>query len=207
MGKEHIEHSHQDTSAALLLIDVINTMDFEDAELLARYTEETADNIKSLKEQAKSKGMPVIYVNDNYGLWQSDFKKVINYAAEANGQHLVDRLEPEDDDYTVVKPKHSGFFSTPLSTLLKYLNVNTLILTGFAGNICVLFTANDAYMREYDLYIPSDCCASNVKEDNDYALRLMEGNLKANTQASSELKLDKLIEKANQRKTTTAYGG
>ncbi|WP_226660158.1 cysteine hydrolase family protein [Pseudalkalibacillus hwajinpoensis] len=207
MSKKHIEHSHQDTSAALLLIDVINTMDFEDAELLARYTEETADNIKSLKEKAKAKGMPVIYVNDNYGLWQSDFKKVINYAAEANGQHLVDRLEPEDDDYTVVKPKHSGFFSTPLSTLLKYLNVNTLILTGFAGNICVLFTANDAYMREYDLYIPSDCCASNVKEDNDYALRLMQGNLKANTQASQALKLDDLIEKANKRKTITAYEG
>ncbi|MGG1685554.1 cysteine hydrolase family protein [Pseudalkalibacillus sp. NRS-1564] len=207
MGKKHIEHSHQTTSAALLLIDVINTMDFEDAELLARYTEKTADNIQSLKKEAKAKGMPVIYVNDNYGLWQSDFKKVINYAAEANGQHLVDRLEPEDDDYTVVKPKHSGFFSTPLSTLLKFLNVNTLILTGFAGNICVLFTANDAYMREYDLYIPSDCCASNVKEDNDYALRLMEGNLKAITQASTELDIDNLIEKANQRNTTTAYEG
>ncbi|MFP3471346.1 isochorismatase family protein, partial [Micrococcus sp. SIMBA_144] len=95
----------------------------------------TDNNIKSLKEQANAKGMPVMYVNDNYGLWQSDFKKVINYAAKANGQHLVDRLEPEDDDYTVVKPKHSGFFSTPLSTLLKYLNVNTLIITGFAGNI------------------------------------------------------------------------
>ncbi len=207
MSKKHIEHSHQTTSAALLLIDVINTMDFEDAELLARYTEKTADNIKSLKKEAKAKGMPVIYVNDNYGLWQSDFKKVINYAAEANGQHLVDRLEPEDDDYTVVKPKHSGFFSTPLSTLLKFLNVNTLILTGFAGNICVLFTANDAYMREYDLYIPSDCCASNVKEDNEYALRLMEGNLKASTQASTELNIDDLIEKANQRNTTTTYEG
>lgn len=207
MSKKHIEHSHQTTSAALLLIDVINTMDFEDAELLARYTEKTADNIQSLKKEAKAKGMPIIYVNDNYGLWQSDFKKVINYAAEANGQHLVDRLEPEDDDYTVVKPKHSGFFSTPLSTLLKFLNVNTLILTGFAGNICVLFTANDAYMREYDLYIPSDCCASNVKEDNDYALRLMEGNLKASTQASTELNIDDLIEKANQRNTTTAYEG
>ncbi|MFK3961906.1 cysteine hydrolase family protein [Guptibacillus hwajinpoensis] len=207
MSKKHIEHSHQTTSAALLLIDVINTMDFEDAELLARYTEKTADNIQSLKKEAKAKGMPVIYVNDNYGLWQSDFKKVINYAAEANGQHLVDRLEPEDDDYTVVKPKHSGFFSTPLSTLLKFLNVNTLILTGFAGNICVLFTANDAYMREYDLYIPSDCCASNVKEDNEYALRLMEGNLKASTQASTELNIDDLIEKANQRNTTTTYEG
>ncbi|MGB8001266.1 MAG: isochorismatase family cysteine hydrolase [Anaerobacillus sp.] len=207
MSKKHIEHSHQNTSTALLLIDVINTLDFEDAELLARFTEETADNIALLKKQAKAFGIPVIYVNDNYGLWQSDFKKVINYAAEANGQHLVDRLEPEDDDYTVVKPKHSGFFSTPLSTLLKYLNVNTLILAGFAGNICVLFTANDAYMREYDLYIPSDCCASNVKEDNDYALKLMEGNLKADTHHSTALNLNDLIEKANNRSKTTAYGG
>ncbi len=207
MSKKHIEHSHQNTSTALLLIDVINTLDFENAELLARFTEETADNIALLKKQAKAFGIPVIYVNDNYGLWQSDFKKVINYAAEANGQHLVDRLEPEDDDYTVVKPKHSGFFSTPLSTLLKYLNVNTLILAGFAGNICVLFTANDAYMREYDLYIPSDCCASNVKEDNDYALKLMEGNLKADTHHSTALNLNDLIEKANNRSKTTAYGG
>ncbi len=207
MSKKHIEHSDQNTSAALLLIDVINTLDFENAELLARFTEKTADNIASLKKQAKSLGMPVIYVNDNYGLWQSDFKKVINYAVEANGQHLVERLEPEDDDYTVVKPKHSGFFSTPLSTLLKYLNVNTLILTGFAGNICVLFTANDAYMREYDLYIPSDCCASNVVEDNNYALKLMEGNLKANTQLSTKLNLKDLIKKANERSKTTAYEG
>ncbi|WP_347548179.1 isochorismatase family cysteine hydrolase [Pseudalkalibacillus hwajinpoensis] len=207
MSKDHIEQKDQNTSAALLLIDVINTLDFKDAELLARYTEETADNIAALKKEAKSQGLPVIYVNDNYGLWQSDFKKVINYAAEANGQHLVDRLEPEDDDYTVVKPKHSGFFSTPLSTLLKFLKVNTLILTGFAGNICVLFTANDAYMREYDLYIPSNCCASNLEEDNEYALRLMEGNLKASTEPSTELNLKELISKANDRQVKTAYEG
>ncbi|MBN8211079.1 cysteine hydrolase [Bacillus sp. NTK071] len=195
------------TSVALLLIDVINTMDFKDAELLARYTEKTADSIASLKVKAKAAGVPLIYVNDNYGLWQSDFKKVINYAACANGQHLVDRLEPEDDDYTVVKPKHSGFFSTPLSSLLKFLEVRTLILTGFAGNICVLFTANDAYMREYDLYIPSDCCASNLEEDNEYALRLMKGNLKANTNPSTELDIAAIIEQATQRQTLTSYDG
>lgn len=204
MSKEQNENK---TSVALLLIDVINTMDFDDAELLARYTEKTADSIASLKKEAKSAGIPVIYVNDNYGMWQSDFKKVINYAAKANGQHLVDRLEPEDDDYTVVKPKHSGFFSTPLSSLLKFLNVKTLILTGFAGNICVLFTANDAYMREYDLYIPSDCCASNLEEDNEYALRLMKGNLKANIDPSTKLNLTTLIEQATQRQTFTSYDG
>ncbi|TKD65790.1 isochorismatase family cysteine hydrolase [Pseudalkalibacillus hwajinpoensis] len=204
MSKEQNENK---TSVALLLIDVINTMDFDDAELLARYTEKTADSIASLKKEGKSAGIPVIYVNDNYGMWQSDFKKVINYAAKANGQHLVDRLEPEDDDYTVVKPKHSGFFSTPLSSLLKFLNVKTLILTGFAGNICVLFTANDAYMREYDLYIPSDCCASNLEEDNEYALRLMKGNLKANIDPSTKLNLTTLIEQATQRQTFTSYDG
>lgn len=204
MSKDQDENK---TSVALLLIDVINTMDFKDAERLAQYTEKTADSIALLKREAKEAGVPVIYVNDNYGLWQSDFKKVITYAACANGQHLVDRLEPEDDDYTVVKPKHSGFFSTPLSSLLNYLNVTTLILTGFAGNICVLFTANDAYMREYDLYIPSDCCASNLKEDNEYALKLMKANLKANTDASTELNLTTLIEQAIQRQALTSYDG
>lgn len=207
MSKELTEPHHQKSSVALLLIDVINTMDFKGAELLARYTEEAADNIAALKKEAKENDIPVIYVNDNYGMWQSNFNKVVNYAAEANGQHLVDRLEPEDDDYTVVKPKHSGFFSTPLSSLLRYLGVNTLILTGFAGNICVLFTANDAYMREYDLYIPEDCSASNVKEDNEYALKLMEGILKANIQPSTELDVKDILQKANEKNTVTSYEG
>lgn len=207
MSKEHTKSEHQQSSVALLLIDVINTMDFKGAELLARYTEDAADRIASLKKSAKANGMPVIYVNDNYGMWQSNFNKVVNYAAEANGKHLVDRLAPDDDDYTVVKPKHSGFFSTPLSSLLKYLKVHTLILTGFAGNICVLFTANDAYMREYELYIPSDCSASNVKEDNDYALKLMEGNLKANIQPSAELDLKAIMQKAEDKNTVTSYEG
>ena len=101
-------------------------------------------------------------------------------------------LKPDEDDYFVLKPKHSGFYSTTLDTLLDYLRVKTLILTGLAANICVLFTANDAYMRDFKLVIPSDCVASNTVEENDYALGQMEKILKADIRPSEELDLGQL---------------
>jgi nicotinamidase-related amidase len=101
-------------------------------------------------------------------------------------------LGPEDDDYFVLKPKHSGFYSTTLELLLRALGVHTLILTGIAGNICVLFTANDAYMRDYALVIPADCVASNTVQENKSALRLMQHVLKADIRPSTELDLQYL---------------
>src|SRR5205807_5820006 len=108
-------------------------------------------------------GIPAVYVNDNYGRWQSDFIRLIEHCLnqETRGQPVVELILPEADDYFVLKPKHSGFFSTTLDVLLEYLQARTLIITGVAGNICVLFTANDAYMRDYNLYLPSDGVASN----------------------------------------------
>ena len=88
-----------------------------------------------------------------------------------------------------LKPKHSGFFSTTLETLLRYLETQTLILAGIAGNFCVLFTANDAYMRDFNLFVPSDCTVSNTKKENDSALALMRKFLKADTRLSSRIVL------------------
>src|SRR5207248_4843319 len=85
------------------------------------------------------------------------------------------------EDYFVLKPKHSGFFSSTLETLLRYLGVRRLIITGIAGNFCVLFTANDAYMRDYELLIPSDCVISDTAKENKEALQLMTRYLKADT--------------------------
>jgi nicotinamidase-related amidase len=99
----------------------------------------------------------------------------------------VKLLQPEESDYFVLKPKHSGFFSTTLETLLRYLETQTLILTGIAGNFCVLFTANDAYMRDFNLFVPSDCAVSNTKKENESALMLMKKFLKADTRPSSEI--------------------
>jgi nicotinamidase-related amidase len=176
---------------ALLLIDVINDLDFPEANQLLRYARPMARKILRLKERAKKAGIPVIYVNDNFGRWQSDFRRQVQHCLreESRGHEIVLLLQPEEDDYFVLKPKHSGFFSTTLETLLRYLGSKTLLITGLAGNFCVLFTANDAYMRDYDLIIPSDCTASNSAAENKEALALMRKFLKADTRPSSKIRL------------------
>jgi nicotinamidase-related amidase len=130
-------------------------------------------------------------VNDNFGRWQSDFRRQVRHClrAESRGHEIVTLLQPEEDDYFVLKPKHSGFFSTTLETLLRYLGSQTLILTGIAGNFCVLFTANDAYMRDYALFVPADCTASNTAVENRDALSLMRKFLKADTRPSIKIRL------------------
>lgn len=110
----------------------------------------------------------MIYVNDNFGRWKSDFHYTVEHCARnGRGSELVTLLRPEQNDYFVLKPKHSGFVSTTLQTLLRYFEAQTLILTGIAGNFCVLFTANDAYMRDFDLFVPSDCTVSNTRKENE----------------------------------------
>src|SRR5205814_8457385 len=148
-----------------------------------------ARSLLRLKRRAKKAGVPVVYVNDNFGRWKSDFRRTVEHCARhGRGREVVESLRPEEDDYFVLKPKHSGFFSTTLETLLRYLCSRKLILTGIAGNFCVLFTANDAYMRDYDLMIPSDCTVSNTAEENREALALMRKFLKADTRPSTRLR-------------------
>ncbi|WP_165226434.1 cysteine hydrolase family protein [Aquisphaera insulae] len=178
-------------AAALLLIDVINDLEFPEGDQLLRYALPMARKILALKEGARKAGIPTIYVNDNFGRWQSNFHAQVEHCLEdrVRGRPIVQLLAPDEDDYFVLKPKHSGFFSTTLEILLEYLRAETLIITGVAANICVLFTANDAYMRDFGLYVPGDCVASNTEEENRYALEQMKRVLKADTRASDELDL------------------
>ncbi|MES2766310.1 MAG: isochorismatase family cysteine hydrolase [Bacteroidota bacterium] len=178
---------------ALLLIDVINDMEFDDGDKLLANALPAARKIAVLKRKARKAGIPVIYVNDNFGKWRSDFNKLVEHCLKSGvrGEPVVKLLKPNKNDYFVLKPKHSGFFDTSLEILLKYLEVKTLIMAGFAGNICVLFTANDAYMYDFKLFVPSDCCASNEVLDNDYALKQIEGLLKADIRPSDEIDLTK----------------
>ena len=182
------------SEAALLLIDVINDFDFEEGDQLLRLALPVGKNIAELKKRAEAAGIPCIYVNDNFGKWQSDFKKIVARctADDAKGKDFVKLLVPDNDDYFVLKPKHSGFYSTTLDLLLTHLNAKNLILTGIAGNNCVLFTANDAYMRDFKVFVPPDCVVSNTEEENAYALKQMETVLKADTTRASELDLKAL---------------
>jgi len=178
-----------ESEIAIVLIDVINDLEFKEGERLFETALPAAKNIAQLKERARRAKVPIIYVNDNFGRWRSDFKKIVNHCLEddVRGRPIAELLAPDEEDYFVLKPKHSGFFSTTLDLLLEYLGARTLVIAGFAGNNCVLFTANDAYMRDYQLLIPSDCTASNESADNENALRQMQDVLKADTRPSSDI--------------------
>jgi nicotinamidase-related amidase len=179
---------------ALLLIDVINDLEFSSGAELLKHALPAAEKLAALKQRAKQAGVPVIYVNDNFGRWQSDFNKLLKHCLEEDvcGKPVAELLKPEEDDYFVLKPKHSGFFSTTLDTLLDYLQVKILVLTGLTGDICVLFTANDAYMRDFHLVIPADCVASSNADENRHALEQMQRVLKADTRPSTEINFDEL---------------
>ena len=178
-----------DSSVALILIDLINDFEFDGADPMFTNTLAIAQPIATLKKNAKAAGIPVIYVNDNFGKWQSDFRKLIDHCVEDNvkGKPIVQLLRPDERDYFVLKPKHSAFYSTSLDLLLRYLKANTLILTGIAGNICVLFTASDGYMRDFNLLVPQDCIASETEADNQHALAYMSKVLKADTRLSTDI--------------------
>ena len=178
------------SAAALLLIDVINDFEFPEGDKLLRLALPAGRNIANLKRRAKDAGIPAIYVNDNFGRWRSDFKKIVAHCRnESRGKPFVELLLPDEDDYFVLKPKNSGFYSTTLDLLLTHLGAKHLILTGIQGNNCVLFTANDAYMRDYKLFVPSDCTASNTDEENQHALTQMRNVLKADVRLAEELDL------------------
>lgn len=176
---------------ALLIVDMINGLEFVDGEAMRRHAEPMAERLAALAERARAAKIPVIYVNDNFGRWRSDFMaQVAHVRKETRGRKLAELLEPLPQDYFVLKPKHSGFFATGLEVLLQYLDVHWIILTGIASNICVLFTANDAYMRDYGIVVPRDCVAACSEELNEQALTMMRRTLKVATPSSTELDLE-----------------
>jgi nicotinamidase-related amidase len=178
------------SGTALLLIDVINDLAFDGSEALVAQAESMATPLARLKRRATAAGVPTIYINDNFGQWRSDFRRTVAHctARSSPGHRVSTRLRPTARDYFVLKPKHSGFFDTTLDPLLEKLPIRRVILTGVAGNICVLFTANDAYMREYKIFAPADCIASNTAADNDHALRQLKTVLKGDVAVSTRLR-------------------
>ncbi|SDK23843.1 isochorismatase family cysteine hydrolase [Sediminibacillus albus] len=168
-------------NTAVVIIDIINTFDFPGGDELLKNTKKILPDLLKLRDNAKKNDIPIIYVNDHYGIWQSDFTKVGEYCRNEKNKEIIDQMMPDADDYFLIKPKHSGFYGTALESLLNELGVNHIIFAGIAGDICVLFTANDAHMREYDISVPKNCTASNEQQQNDRALKLMEDKLSAST--------------------------
>jgi nicotinamidase-related amidase len=194
---------------ALLLVDVINDMDFPGSGKLVSQAIPMARRLAALKARAATAGIPAIYINDNFGKWRSDFRRLVAHCTQDDvpGREVARMLQPTEEDYFVLKPKHSAFFDTTLDTLLEHLRTESVILTGIAGNICVLFSANDAYMRDLRVCVPSDCTVSNTKEENDYALKQMQTVLKADITPSDALDLQRLARRSGHDLASAIRGG
>lgn len=176
----------------LLIIDMINDLDFPEGRQLLTWALPMATRLAALKNRCQAAGVPVVYVNDNFGRWRSDFRAQVEHCLrdQSLGKPIAELLLPDADDYFVLKPKHSGFYSTTLDVLLRYLGAKSLIITGIAGDNCVLFTASDAFLRDYRLLVPADCVASNTEKDNERALAQMRITLKAETTPATGIEFE-----------------
>ena len=170
---------------------MVNALDFDGGAALRDAAEATIEPILALRAAADAAGVPVIYVNDNNGQWHSERDRLIEDALgkDGPGRGLTAALRPRDADYFIIKPQFSGFYATNLPVLLPQLGVSRLVLTGIAADICVLFTAADAHMRQYDLWVPSDAVAGNHDERTRWALEIMKNSMQAQTRPTTEMSL------------------
>jgi len=178
------------SATALLILDMISEFHYPDGQRIVRSARKIAPNIARSRERAHSAGAPVIYVNDTAGKWESDQKTFIDRCMQpdSRGREIVQLLAPTPEDYFMFKPRHSAFFGTPLHTLLERLKVGRLIATGITSHQCVLFTAMDAHVREFELIIPSDCIGAGAAADTKHALYIFAHALMAKVSSSRQLR-------------------
>jgi len=178
------------SDTAILILDLLSDFTFPDGAKVYRAALPVARRIAALKRRARKSRVPVVYVNDNFGRWRSDFAAVVKHCADSGprGAAMVKLLGPAQDDYCILKPRHSGFFATALDSLLEYIGATRLVITGASSNQCVLFTANDAYVREYKLRIPRDCIAAPSSRETRFALEYFTSALGADIRPSTSMR-------------------
>jgi nicotinamidase-related amidase len=201
MAKSKTSHK---SPLALILVDVINHFEFPDGDRVLRQALPIAPRIARLKKRARSEGIPVIYVNDNFGQWRSQASELVAYCLrpEAIGIKFVEQIQPDNEDYFVLKPMHSAFYQTPLDVLLQYLGATSLILCGLATNSCIVCTAHDANMREFGLIVPSDCSASRTPTEHKQTIQHIRGMTKAKIASSATLRLGELSRQFSKHRKT-----
>jgi len=195
-SRKHAQTSPSPVPVALLLIDVLTTFQFPDGDAILQGALKMRDALVKLKQRARQTGIPVLYVNDNFGDWRSEKEVLMGRCLEAKGAKFVRPLLPDSEDYFVLKPLHSAFYMTPLEVLLRHLEVEALILAGLTSNSCITVTAHDANMRGFDIYIPPDCSSARNPKEHAQALAQLKAMAGADIRRSASLKLPILIRAA-----------
>jgi len=199
---------NRESPVALILIDLVNHFEFPDGERLLRQALPAVPELAGLKRRARRSGIPVIYVNDNFGQWRSDAAELVRYCLrdECKGRDFVAPLRPEPEDYCVLKPMHSAFYQTPLDVLLRHLGVSSLILAGIATNSCVLCTAHDAKMRDYEVIVVEDCCAARTAGEHARAIEHIRSMADARILTARGVRFDRLKRATHSRARSQRRG-
>jgi nicotinamidase-related amidase len=176
----------QASATVLVLVDFINPMNFPGAQRLLPGALAAAQATARLKSRLAARGVTAIYANDNYGVWQSDFKELVKACQALPGVRgeIASLLAPGEGDLTLLKPLHSAFHSTPLDHLLHQLQAQRLIVVGLATDMCVHLTAMDAYMQGYAVWVPRDCTAAESERSKSTALAQMARVFKCSVRKS-----------------------
>jgi nicotinamidase-related amidase len=178
----------------LLLVDFINPLDFPGADQLAPHALKAARATAGLKRRLTGLGVTAIYANDNFGIWQSDFHSLVTQCVSRDGAcgEIARTVYPQATDLTILKPRHSAFFSSPLEILLSEMDARELVICGLATDMCVQMTAADAFLREYHCWVPRDCTAAETDAAHAESLAYMARVLKCDVRASTEVGDDAL---------------
>ncbi len=174
---------------AVIVVDMLNSYEHADAEKLVRSVEDSLPAMTRLVERARGDDVPIVYVNDNFGAWNSDRDKLVEEVLEGEYRHLVEPIVPADDTLFVVKARHSIFYQTPLEYLLSQEDVDRVVLVGQVTEQCILYSALDAYIRHLDVVIPRDAVAHIHEDLADASLRMMELNMDAEIADAADVEL------------------
>jgi nicotinamidase-related amidase len=175
---------------ALIVVDMLNTYDHEDADRLVDSVEDVVEPIAGLVERASKEGVEVIYVNDNYGDWNSSQEELSRRALEGRRPDLVEALLPPDEADFVIKARHTIFYMTPLEYLLAQKEIGHVVLTGQVTEQCILYSALDAYVRQLRVSVTTDGVAHIHEDLAQAALKMMERNMRAELVSAAECRLE-----------------
>ena len=174
---------------AVLVIDMLNAYEHDDAEPLAESVRTAVPQVAGLIDRARAAEIPLVYVNDNYGDWNSSSEELAQRALEGRHPELVEPVLPRSDDAFVIKARHSVFYSTPLEYLLQTMDVGRIVLAGQATEQCILYSALDGYVRHFEVAVPRDAVAHIHEHLAEAALEMMQRNMRAEVAPAEQLRL------------------
>jgi nicotinamidase-related amidase len=175
---------------ALIVVDMLNPYDHDDADRLTASVEDVIEPIAGLVARAGEADADVIYVNDNYGDWNSSAEELADRAMNGRRPDLVEPILPPDTADFVIKARHTIFYMTPLEYLLSQKEIGRVVLAGQVTEQCILYSALDAYVRQIDVSVPSDGVAHIHEDLAEAALTMMERNMSAELAPAAECRLE-----------------